>query len=95
MSNRHICHRPKKCICERIHAKRRALERYGLSLTTANLEEICQQICRKNALFISRQSQRVSIWKVIYKDTTMYVVYDQFRQSIVTVLLPEMVEGVS
>jgi len=98
MPRRHNAHRRTndKRICERIHAKRRALERYGLSLTTHNLKEIGEQIwIEKNAFFIRRQSQRVTLWKVIYQNTSMYVVYDALRESVVTVLSPEMVEGVS
>ena len=94
MPRRHIGHRlaGTKKINERIHAKRRALERYGLSLTTGDLREIQQQIqTQENALFVRRRSRRVSLWEVIYKNTPMYVVYDKLRDSVVTVLLPDMI----
>lgn len=94
MPRRHLKHRPPqtKSVSERIHAQRRALERYKLSLTVEDLQRISRQIrTRKDVLFISKQSLRVSRWKVVYQDTTMYVVYDKLRRSIVTFLSPEMI----
>lgn len=75
----------RKSINQRIHAKRRFLERYGMTFSTRDLDAIVSQIKTGQASFISRQSLRVTIWDVFYCGTLMRVVYDKNTKNIVTV----------
>lgn len=96
MPRRRIRRRPAKTksISERIHAKRRAFERYGLSLVKRDIQEICRQIeARKDASLISRQSLRVSHWEVLFRNTTLHVVYDKRRDMVITFLPPDVLEA--
>lgn len=73
---------------QRIHAKQRALERYDLDLNRQDLEEIIKKIHLNKASFIKRQSFRVTVWKVTYKEKELITVYDKHRQTIATFLPP-------
>lgn len=72
--------------CEAIHAKRRALERYGVEMTSADLRAIVTGIQEQKAHFVERQSHRISIFIVKYGGQLMRVVYDRLRQQIVSFL---------
>lgn len=75
-----------KHIAQRIHAKKRAKERYGVDFTTSDLKNLIDKIQNRKALLIEKQSLRLSVFKVdIY-----YVVYDKKRKEIVTFLTEEM-----
>lgn len=80
-----------KRIGQRIHSKRRAHQRLGLDLTTADLNEIVNDIQDNKAKFIERLSNSRSIFRVLIKDRLAYVVYDKERKSICTVLADGMV----
>lgn len=69
-----------------IHARTRALERYGQELTDSDLAEIVKKIQARNGVFVESQSHRVRVWNIEYKDETWKVVYDKFRKAIVTFL---------
>jgi len=69
------------------HAKRRAMERYGI---TMNTESLVRQIqTGQDAIFVWKQSRRVSHWDVVYKGEMLRVVYDKERQTVITVLPKE------
>jgi hypothetical protein len=78
--------KPTKAQSQRAHAKRRAEERYGLTLNRKDFEEVVQTIQRGGAKFLERQSRRVSIWKLVCQGTWIKVVYDNRRQTIASVL---------
>lgn len=75
-----------KKTCQRIHAKRRALERHGLQLNRFDLFEMVKLIQGQKAEFVERQSLRVTVWRVPWGDRKLKVVYDKVRKNIVTVL---------
>lgn len=75
----------KKKIGQRIHAKKRFMERYGLSVTTKDLGVMVSQIQNGQAEFIRRASTRVTIWDILFESKKMRVVYDRNTHNIVTV----------
>lgn len=75
---------------ERVHAKRRALERYGLVLTKDIRNDIRGKIKRNDGTFIRRTSRRVSIWEVELSGDKYVVAYDTQRKEIVTFLTGDM-----
>lgn len=75
-----------KTRAQRIHARRRALERYELDLNRHDLREVVESIQAGKATFVRRQSLRVSIWEVTVKGQACRVVYDKLRKTIVTFL---------
>lgn len=78
----------------RIHTEKRAVERYGYAFTMATIASFIQQIQTGEAKFISRTSNRVTVWYVKHPDTQeqVKVVYDKQRKAIVTVLPKEIVK---
>ena len=78
---------------ERIHAKRRALERYDLNLTKVVRNQIKSKIQKNDGTFLYRQSRRVTIWEVAHENKMYKVVYDTLRGEIVT-FLPQETEDV-
>lgn len=80
--------RPDKRKCQIKHAKKRAVQRYGLELSRIDVAQIIETIQRNGAQFIERQSNRVTVWSVPFEDRNLKVVYDKMRKSIVT-CLPE------
>ena len=73
---------------ERIHAKRRAKERFGLELNRHQLRELVKQIQSGKAEHLETQSNRVSIKRVKFEGSFYTVAYDKNRQTIIT-FLPE------
>ena len=74
-----------------VHSQRRAIERYRLYLSEADIQGIVRGIQKKNsikAVFLKRQSERVTLWMVEWKGQNLFVCYDNTRQSISTVLPP-------
>lgn len=74
---------------EAIHAKLRAIERYGVSLNNRDLEIIVGRIKNGNSKTIEKQSNRVSVHKVEYQGVEMIAVYDKHRKMIITFLPKE------
>jgi hypothetical protein len=75
-----------KLSCERLHCKRRALERFGLRLNRKDLINMVTLIKRGEGKFLKRRSNRVTLWKINYKDNDMIAVYDKLRNNIITVM---------
>lgn len=71
---------------ERMHAKKRAQERYGLNLTKEVRRNIRDKIRKNDGKFLERQSRRVTLWEVEYDCVKYKVVYDKLRGEIVTFL---------
>lgn len=78
-----------KRIAQRIHAKRRASERYGLTLNRHEMRGIVTQIRRGKAKFLSRESNRLTHWIAKIHGNDTRIVYDSERHTIVTFLPPE------
>jgi hypothetical protein len=81
-----------KAVTQRKHAKRRAFERYSLWLGSVDMQDMIAQIQGGRAVFIERQSRRVTLWVVEAQGKHVPVVYDKSRKTIVTVL-PEHSEA--
>ena len=77
-----------KTQCQRIHAKRRAYERFDLELNRHQLRDLVQQIQNGKAEHIESQTNRVSIKRVTFEGKKYTVAYDKTRQTIIT-FLPE------
>lgn len=75
-----------KDIAERKHARRRALQRYDLDLRDEDLDLITGMIQTGKATFVEKQSNRVSVFTLKFKEKDVKVVYDRQRQNIVTFL---------
>lgn len=79
---------------ERVHAKRRALQRYGLNLTKTVRNQFKSKIQNNQGTFLYRRSRRISIWEIDYENNKYKVVYDTLRGEIVTFLPQEQTIGV-
>lgn len=86
-----------KADAQQKHAIRRAYERYGLELNKNLYLSLCKRIQDGDAVFLGRQSNRLTVWKITVPQTTDFgdpgtvtsnVVYDSHRHRIVT-FLPE------
>lgn len=77
---------PPKAQSERVHAKKRAEERFGVTLNRHDIRDIVYQIQNHSAIFVEKQSQRVSVFVVNLKGIQAFAVYDRVRQTIITFL---------
>lgn len=68
------------------HAKRRFKERFGISFTKHMHDEFMFQIRHSQAELLEKQSNRVSKFRVKYKEEHYTIIYDRERKTIVTVL---------
>ena len=68
------------------HAVRRASERYELAITADELAEIVKMIQHNQIITSEKQSNRVTIKKLIYKERIIRVVYDKIRKTVVSFL---------
>ncbi|EFK97107.1 hypothetical protein LDC_0880 [sediment metagenome] len=68
------------------HAKMRASERYGLNLSDHEYFNLCNIIRKGGARIVDKQSNRVSIHELSWKNIDMTVVYDKLRGTIVSFL---------
>jgi len=71
------------------HAKRRAEERYGLTLNNEARREIVKKIKANQAEFVGKTSNNRSLWRVIHQNEPLNVVYDKARGAMCTVLPKE------
>lgn len=73
-----------KLKCERLHCKRRALERFNLSLNHKDMAEMAKLIQTQKAEFIRKRSNRITLWRMNYRGNEMTVVYDNKRHAVVS-----------
>ena len=78
-----------KLQAERLHAKRRAMERLGFNLNKAARKELINRIQLGKLKFLYRQSVRVTVWRDNINGEDIDVVYDKARHCIITFLFPE------
>lgn len=81
---------------ERKHFKKRLLQRYNLTLTDTDCECLIGKIKnndKKEVKFLAKQSNRITVHLVVYKNTEIVLVYDKMRKQIVTALPPECKEA--
>ena len=82
-----------KAQSQRAHAKRRARERYGLHINRDLYRELVQRIQLGRARIIERQSNRIAVHLLEIDGVQYPVAYDNQRQTIVTFLPQEYMEG--
>jgi hypothetical protein len=78
---------PKKRL-ERWHAITRARQRYGLHLTTADLDEVAADIQEGmiELRLVEEQSNRVVVYDCIIKGMDVRIVYDKMRKAVTSFL---------
>jgi hypothetical protein len=75
-----------KAKAQKAHARRRAVERFGVLLTSEAEREIVEKIRAGRATFIRRESNRISLFGVIFVGQETVVVYDRLRGTVVTLM---------
>ena len=73
-------------INQRIHAKKRILERYGIVLNQDSFFELVKQIRNQIAKFVKRESSCRTQWIVYINGQEVPVIYDNNKRTIVTFL---------
>jgi hypothetical protein len=71
---------------ERLHARRRARERYGIEVGPATRKAILAAIANGRHTLVQRSSLRVSVHDVTVDGIPMRVVLDRHRNELVTFL---------
>lgn len=80
---------PTKTQAERRHAKRRALERFGVALNRRQLAVMAAEIQAGRCELHYRQSLRVRVYRVKLGEQDALAVYDSHRGQVVSFLRPE------
>jgi len=80
------------------HTKKRIEERYGLSLSKSNYDNLCKRINKRISVFeLKREKQKRGtqiIFKVRFKECDIYVVFLDTIKAITTALPPSSFERV-
>lgn len=84
---------PKTKATLRKHVRRRAVERFGFTLNSHQIDQIVRQIQKGEAQFIDRQSLNITRWFVTLDDQKMAVVYDKKRRMLRTVLTESQIKN--
>lgn len=74
------------------HAKRRFRERFGLEVSEGDLYKMAKDIREKKAIFVHKDTNRVSIFLVKFRGNEYTVAYDRTRKIIITVLPKDNIE---
>lgn len=76
---------------QKSHFRRRVFERYSLQINEGEYDFLVSRI-RKNdkavVTFLTKQSNRLSVHLINYRNTEFVAVYDKLRKSLVTALPP-------
>jgi hypothetical protein len=75
-----------KAVCQQLHARRRALERYGIGFNKAMRRQMLEMIERHQTTLLSKQSARVSLREAVLEGRQVRFVYDRKRKRVVTFL---------
>jgi len=79
-----------KAKSQKIHARKRGMQRYGLQIGPKTYDLLCNKIRKgEDAVFLMRESNRVSHYAVKHDGDWIPVVYDNNRSTIVTFLPKE------
>lgn len=73
---------------KKAHAKKRALERHGLTLNRYDMAEIKNHIANSKAICVSRESIDRARFYTVFRGKEMVVIYSRRHKTIVTVLPP-------
>ena len=71
-----------------IHTQQRARQRYNLILNRSNYEQLCLEIKQKKFISLTRTYKKSynEVYKVKFKNTTLYVLYKEQGSRITTAL---------
>jgi len=71
-----------------IHTQQRARQRYNLVLNRSNYEQLCTEIKQKKFISLTRTHKKSyqEVYKVKFKNTTLYVLYKEQGNRITTAL---------
>lgn len=72
------------------HFKKRVLERCGIELLEHDIQYLRGRIKRGKYKGVIKQSNRVYIYDIDFKDIHCFIVYDKMRKTPITVLTEEM-----
>jgi hypothetical protein len=74
---------------QKSHFRRRVYERYSISINEGEYDFLVSKV-RKNdkeiVTFLMKQSNRITVHLIRYKDTEIVAVYDKLRKALVTAL---------
>jgi hypothetical protein len=73
-------------VASRIHAQRRAVDRYGVCLSVDDYEALCASVRNQKGQFIWRQSNTLTWWLVTHREVELLAVYRRSQKAIVTFL---------
>lgn len=76
-----------KKAAQAIHFRRRAIQRLGLVMNKSERHAIVQQIIDKKVKLVEKQSNRIFVYEIENIWGNFFVVYDNKRKNLVTVLL--------
>lgn len=71
---------------QRIHVKKRASERFGISLNRDNIKDLVHMIQKQLGTFVMKISGSKTSWVLSYKQNKFYVAYDKNTKNIATVM---------
>lgn len=77
----------------RKHAKKRLAQRLGMTVNRHDLRAMVGLIQSNKAIFLERQSNRVTLWELEYGGEKFVAAYDKNRKVIITALTLEMFYG--
>lgn len=71
-----------------LHTQQRARQRYNLILNRSNYEQLCSEIKQKKYVQLRStfKKKHQDIYKITFKNTTLYVLYKEEGNRITTVL---------
>lgn len=72
--------------CRVHHAKRRAAQRFGVSLSDLEIAGFVESLRTRTATFVHRLDRGRSLWEVQLRGRPVRVVYDHAHEELVTVL---------
>lgn len=71
---------------QRLHARRRARERYGLNLSNKDITQIVRSIRSGGSISTTKQTNTRTLHVIIYDGQEMRVIYDNKRHNVCTFL---------
>lgn len=92
-SKRHAPNSRPHTINQRVHAKRRAAERYGIELNRFELAELSERLATGNGLQLQRQNDAKAVYLVDVKGVDVVVVYSRKTRQPATFLPREWLDS--
>lgn len=70
---------------QRTHARKRAVQRTGITYGKRTRDEWVRQICERQAVFLEKLSDRIHVYAVRHEERHVPVVYDRTTKEITSV----------